>query len=75
MHNTTFFKKKAIFSVFLFLLLILSDKSFSQTNILPFGVSLCGAEFGTETLPGLYNKNYIYPPMKFRLVNYFSWMQ
>ncbi len=35
--------------------------SFSQTSILPFGVSLCGAEFGTENLPGLYNKNYIYP--------------
>ncbi len=29
--------------------------------MLPFGVSLCGAEFGTENLPGLYNKNYIYP--------------
>ena len=35
--------------------------SFSQTSTLPFGVSLCGAEFGTESLPGLYNKNYIYP--------------
>lgn len=34
---------------------------FAQTTILPFGVSLCGAEFGTENLPGLYNKNYIYP--------------
>lgn len=34
---------------------------FSQNSILPFGVSLCGAEFGTENLPGMYNKNYIYP--------------
>lgn len=37
------------------------NAAFSQTNVLPFGVSLCGAEFGTESLPGLYNKNYIYP--------------
>jgi len=30
-------------------------------NILPFGVSLCGAEFGTDNLPGIYNTNYVYP--------------
>ncbi|MFC4230876.1 glycoside hydrolase family 5 protein [Parasediminibacterium paludis] len=35
--------------------------SFAQSSVLPFGVALCGAEFGTENLPGLYNKNYIYP--------------
>ena len=33
----------------------------AQYNQLPFGVSLCGAEFGTENLPGTYNVNYIYP--------------
>ncbi|MFP5042763.1 glycoside hydrolase family 5 protein [Parasediminibacterium sp. JCM 36343] len=32
-----------------------------QYNALPFGVSLCGAEFGTDNLPGVYNTNYIYP--------------
>ncbi len=35
--------------------------TFAQSSVLPFGVALCGAEFGTENLPGLYNKNYIYP--------------
>jgi len=33
----------------------------AQFNVLPFGVSLCGAEFGTENLPGTYSVNYIYP--------------
>ena len=33
----------------------------AQYNTLPFGVSLCGAEFGTESLPGTYGVNYIYP--------------
>ncbi len=33
----------------------------AQYNALPFGVSLCGAEFGTENLPGTYGVNYIYP--------------
>ena len=33
----------------------------AQYNVLPFGVSLCGAEFGTENLPGVYGTNYIYP--------------
>ena len=33
----------------------------AQYNVLPFGVSLCGAEFGTDNLPGVYNVNYTYP--------------
>ena len=33
----------------------------AQYNVLPFGVSLCGAEFGEENLPGTYNVNYTYP--------------
>ena len=33
----------------------------AQYNSLPFGVSLCGAEFGTENLPGTYGTNYTYP--------------
>ncbi len=33
----------------------------AQSYTLPFGVSLCGAEFGTDNLPGVYNTNYIYP--------------
>ncbi len=33
----------------------------AQYNVLPFGVSLCGAEFGVESLPGTYNVNYTYP--------------
>jgi endoglucanase len=45
-------------------------KAYPQTSILPFGVSLCGAEFGTESLPGLYNKNYIYPQKS--EINYFA---
>ena len=37
------------------------SKGAAQYNVLPFGVSLCGAEFGTESLPGTYSVNYIYP--------------
>jgi endoglucanase len=50
-------------NLFLFILSLslCLNSTFSQSTILPFGVSLCGAEFGTESLPGLYNKNYIYP--------------
>lgn len=33
----------------------------AQSYSLPFGVSLCGAEFGTNNLPGTYNTDYIYP--------------
>lgn len=46
----------AAIAVFLFMSAV-----FSQTTILPFGVSLCGAEFGTDNLPGTLNKDYIYP--------------
>ncbi|MFY7900137.1 MAG: glycoside hydrolase family 5 protein [Chitinophagaceae bacterium] len=42
-------------------LFLLAINAKAQYTPLPFGVSLCGAEFGTESLPGLYNKHYVYP--------------
>jgi len=60
---------KNLFFIF-FSLSLCWVKAYPQTSILPFGVSLCGAEFGTESLPGLYNKNYIYPQKS--EINYFA---
>ena len=45
----------------LLIIIFISFKSFSQENFIPFGVSVCGSEFGTNSLPGVYNVNYIYP--------------
>ncbi len=36
-------------------------QSFSQTDSIPFGVNLSGAEFGLNNLPGVYNTDYTYP--------------
>lgn len=33
----------------------------AQRHELPFGVNLAGAEFAHDKIPGVYNKNYIYP--------------
>lgn len=41
--------------------LIRSNFSFAQITPSQFGVSLCGPEFGLENLPGILNKNYVYP--------------
>ncbi len=47
--------------VILAIIVLSLAKGSAQYNVLPFGVSLCGAEFGTESLPGTYKVNYIYP--------------
>ncbi len=57
-------------TLFLLSLCLYVSIAFSQTSVLPFGVALCGAEFGADNLSGLYNKNYIYP-QKFE-IEYFA---
>jgi endoglucanase len=35
--------------------------SFAQTKGIPFGINICGAEFGENNLPGVLNQDYAYP--------------
>ena len=42
----------------------------SQSSNISFGVTLCGAEFGQNNLPGILNTNYTYPVTE--EINYFS---
>jgi len=42
----------------------------SQSSNINFGVTLCGAEFGQNNLPGILNTNYTYPVTE--EINYFS---
>ena len=51
---------KNIVTVIILTVLLLTRLN-AQNNVLPFGVSLCGAEFGVDNLPGVYNVNYTYP--------------
>ncbi len=44
-----------------FLLLLVFSILNGQSSQVPFGVTLCGAEFGQNNLPGILNTNYIYP--------------
>jgi len=66
MNAQTHFLKNCTKTIWICLvcsLLLLSSPTHSNAQITPsqFGVSLCGPEFGLETLPGLLNKNYVYP--------------
>lgn len=45
----------------LFIITGLNQFSVAQTSDLPFGINLAGAEFAHDKIPGIYNKNYIYP--------------
>jgi endoglucanase len=41
--------------------LLLAISTFSQKNIIPIGINLCGSEFGEYKLPGKLNVDYVYP--------------
>ena len=59
---------KRLFSFFL-LGCIFSIHSYSQSDSIPFGVNLAGAEFGIGNLPGIYQTDYTYPTVA--EINYF----
>ena len=60
--------KKLLFSTCLFLILAAST---AQKNQIPvYGITLCGAEFGENNLPGILNTNYTYPTVA--EVSYFA---
>ena len=52
------------------LALFIYSASQSQNSNLTFGVTLCGAEFGDNNLPGTLNVNYVYPQAQ--EVSYFA---
>jgi endoglucanase len=55
--------------VFLFIAIALSANG--QSTTLPFGIKLCGPEFGQEKFPGSYGVDFIYPN-KAELVYFYS---
>lgn len=54
--HLSFTKLIALLTLFLLLTTCTSLKAQSK-----FGITLCGAEFGNHSLPGILNKDYIYP--------------
>ena len=52
---------KKIILLSAFVLILASNHLKAQPHGLPFGVNLAGAEFAHDKIPGIYNKNYIYP--------------
>lgn len=52
---------KRLVLVSLLALAISGKPAYAQITELPFGVNLAGAEFAHDKIPGIYNKNYIYP--------------
>lgn len=53
------------------LLIVISFRSYGQLASLPFGIKLCGPEFGQEKFPGAYGVDFIYPN-KTELVYFYS---
>ena len=61
-------KKIFIFTtLFLMNVLVMNAQS---AQVSSFGITLCGAEFGQNSLPGILNTNYIYPAAK--EIDYFA---
>lgn len=58
------------FCAFFVALLLLGKTCIAQFPYSQFGVSLCGPEFGQDQIPGILNKDYVYP--RTDEVNYFA---
>ena len=56
-------KKITVFLVFVMIVFMLQSSKSTQQR-LPLGVTICGAEFGQTNMPGILNKDYIYPNLQ-----------
>jgi len=53
--------KRSVFPLISLLFLLFSLKSHAQLISKPFGIKVCGPEFGDSKLPGVFGVDYIYP--------------
>lgn len=61
-HFFTLIKKTASFIVLLMIVFMLQSSK-NNKNQIPLGVTICGSEFGQLKMPGVLNKDYIYPTL------------
>lgn len=69
-HFTNFAKSLIGLPILLVAAFLLNQSFINDESQLPMSVSVCGAEFGQQQMPGIMNKDYVYPTAE--QMNYYA---